>query len=120
MLLLKEQKMSLIILYLCIRFRKQVDLFFPTLEMIHVNVQRLEKDVLHILPIRQILVLAKNPRRQLVHKVIMGGAAEQIPVDMNGSLSMDLDSSPSINQKKHMEIKQLVLTSTIVFTVPVH
>ena len=45
---------------LCISFRKQVDLFFPTLAMIHISVQGLEKNILQILPIRQILALAKN------------------------------------------------------------
>lgn len=38
----------------------------------------------------------------------MFGVMQVRTVDMNTSLSMDLDSSPSMNQKKHMEIKQVL------------
>lgn len=53
---------------------------FPALAMIHASVQGLEKSILQIYQFRQTQLLAKKRRKLLVHKDIMEGAAEQIPV----------------------------------------
>lgn len=79
-LLFKEQQMSPKISYLCISSRKQVHLFFPALATVHASVQGLEKSILQIYQFRQTQLLAKKRRKLLVHKDIMEGAAEQIPV----------------------------------------